>query len=108
MHLACELFPGEGTAQRRFNGGGLVNIPNPIYHQPHIWPMRQNKPKSPKVVHLRIAIHRDVIDIGKPNACLPQAVSDRLNRQPRPVFNPEKALLFRRGNQNSITDDASR
>ena len=64
------------------------------------------KPSRRQIVHARLAIDRDVIDIAKFSRAFAQAVIDRLGRQPGPMLDPAKALLLRGGDEFAIDNQA--
>ena len=47
-------------------------------------------------------VDRNMIDIGQFEPAFAQAIIDRARRQTGPMFDPAKALLFRRGDEFAV------
>ena len=55
-----------------------------------------------------ILVDRDMVDIAEPQAALAQAIGDRLRGKSRPMLDPAKPLLFRRGDQLAVAHQRRR
>ena len=66
--------------------------------------MSHDKTKPPPIVHARLTIDCDVIDVAQRKFALLQNVIDRARRQARPMFDPPKTFLLRRGDEFAINE----
>ena len=83
-------------------------IANLLHDQSRIGSMPQNKGEPAPVVHARVAIDRDVIDVLERDAAFAQTVIDRLSGQARPMFDPAKTLFLGRGDELAVLDQTRR
>src|SRR5580704_2832911 len=57
---------------------------------------------------MTVLIETDVVDIGKFDACLTQAIRDCLRWKSCPMLNPAESLFLRSGNQLAIAHQCRR
>ena len=70
--------------------------------------MAKNVKKPPPIIHARLAIDRDVLDVAEAHACFTQTELDRFGRQTGPMFDAPEPFLLRCRHQRTIAHQASR
>ena len=88
--------------ERGLDRGGTADVLYLLGDQFRMRSMRQNEMQAPPIVHARLAVDRDMIDIAPAQPAFMQTVIERVGRQPGPMLDPAKTFFLRRGDNFSI------
>ena len=102
--VRLEAIAGKCGLERVFECCGFADVSNPVEDESGIGAVPENERHPPQVIHFRIAIDGNEVDVGETRAGLGQAVFNRLSRKSRPVLDPPEPLFFDCGYQLSVTN----
>ena len=78
MHVTAKLLAGETLIQELCDAPACSPVPKPVEHKPHTRTLQEYVAELPEKVGPAILVHRNVVDLGKRNAGLLQAIGDGL------------------------------
>ena len=100
------MLAGKAGFQLGLNARALAPVAHPVEHHPEIRPARDEIAELVQEVRAPVLVDRHVRDVRQLHARLSQAVADRLGREASPVLDAPEALLFRRGEEHSVAQQA--
>src|ERR1700688_4508762 len=84
----------------------LFAVAQPVCNQPRTWPARDDVGELAEKIGPAAAVDGDAGDVTEVDFGFLQAIGDGARRETRPVLEPAKPLLFGRGHQLAIAQDA--
>jgi hypothetical protein len=105
MHLGFEFLSGETSGDGVTDGLGFPKFFKALENEFQIWPAAEDEEKPPEVIHLRVQVDRDVIEVADADSGLFEAKTNRFNGNTGPMLNAEETLLLNGGDEFSIFDD---
>src|SRR5262245_27209891 len=108
MHLATEMLAGKARGHQFRDISSSAPVLQAVEHESEVRTLRHQIGKLPEEIGPTVLIDRNMLNIGKGEACFPQAVGNRLRREASPMLHTAEALLFRRSNKLAVSDERSR
>ena len=98
----------KGPGQKLGGVAPLFAVPQPLAQQPDAGPSPQDVAQFACEIGVRVAIERDVIDVGQRQPGFRQAIGDCLLREAGPMLGAPEPLLLGGRDQAPVDDDAGR
>jgi hypothetical protein len=99
---------GKLALERLLDAQPGPRVREPLADQPRRRALRERVDALADEVRLRIAVQRDVIDVGEAGAGRLQAVADGLGGKAGPVLQAAEPLLLRSRDELAVDDEACR
>src|SRR5262249_32153435 len=108
VHLATEVLAGKVRGHQFRDISSSAPVPQAVKHESEVRALRHQIGQLPKEIGSAVLIDRNMLNIGKGEACFPQAVSNCLRREASPMLHAAEALLFRGSNKLAVADERGR
>src|SRR5262249_41806169 len=108
MHLCTEVLAGKARGHQFRDISSSAPVLQAVEHESEVRTLRHQIGKLPEEIGPAVLIDRNMLNIGKGEACFPQAVGNCLRREASPMLHAAEALLFRRSNKLAISDECGR
>ena len=105
MHLRLHRLAGERLGDRVVQRLRLGALSQSLEDQLQVRSLLQDEKQATPVVHLRVQIDGDVLEVAKLDPRLLQAKLHRQRRQSGSVLDAAEAFLFDGGNELAIAED---
>src|SRR5262249_5178763 len=108
VHLAAEALAGKARCHQFGDISSSPPVLQAVKHESEVRALRHQIGQLPEEIGPAVLIYRNMLNIGKGEACFPQAIGNCLRWKASPVLHTAEPLLLRRSNKLAVADERSR
>src|SRR5437868_3479067 len=102
MEPAAKGIVGKCLCDKLWKLPPLATVPQTRKYQAHIWRMAEHVADLAHSMRTVVHVGGDMVHIAEAQAGFTQAIGDRLRREPRPMLDTTKPLLFGRSHEHAV------
>src|SRR5262245_42034829 len=108
VHPTVEVLAGKAGGHQFRDVSSSPPVLQAVKHESEVRALRHQIGQLPEEIGPAVLIDGNMLNIGKGEACLPQAIGNCLRRKASPMLHAAEALLFRRSNKLAVADERGR